>query len=258
MKMINIKFNIYAYILIIIIFVIIYYSFEININAKELYNKTSINNDGFIILNINNKLNDNLNLLEKTNIVKKTTLKILGNDYIFLDYKYYIQGCSLSTFHRDVTSSQTSINTKNQTYTAILYEYDGDFVSICKNSHKTYPFTFSKPLSIYGEKNTLIIFNSDMLHAGIINKIGKKRKVLQFKIVHKNDFNKLKHLNNINVNKIGKCNLSYTNEFILRKLSYYFSFIINTTFRTFLIDKKEEGIISKIQDKIPIKFYNNI
>ena len=68
----------------------------------------------------------------------------------------------------------------------------------------------------------------------------------------------IKDDNNINVNKIGKCNLSYTNEFILRKLSYYFSFIINTTFRTFLIDKKEEGIISKIQDKIPIKFYNNI
>ena len=97
-----------------------------------------------------------------------------------------------------------------------------------------------------------------MLHAGIINKIGNNRKALQFKVVHKYDYNKLKHLNDINVNKIGECNLYYINEYILRKLSYYFSFLINTLFKTFLINKKKEGIISKIQDKAPIKFYNNI
>ena len=256
-KHINILFN-KKILLLLLLLIIIYYSFEKNIDAKKLYNDTSLKTDGFIVKNINSILNDNFDLNKKKKIIENISLKKLPKDYIFLEYSYYIQGCSLSTFHRDVTSGQTTFNTKYPTYTAIIYEYDGDFLSICKNSHKTYPFTFSLPLNISGNKNTLIIFNSDMLHAGIINKIGNNRKALQFKVVHKYDYNKLKHLNDINVNKIGECNLYYINEYILRKLSYYFSFLINTLFKTFLINKKKEGIISKIQDKAPIKFYNNI
>ena len=39
-------------------------------------------------------------------------LKHLPKDYVFLNYEYEIKGRTLSTFHRDVTSSQYEFNTK--------------------------------------------------------------------------------------------------------------------------------------------------
>ncbi len=37
---------------------------------------------------------------------KNEILKYVPKDYVYIDYKYEIKGCTLSTFHRDVTSSQ--------------------------------------------------------------------------------------------------------------------------------------------------------
>lgn len=242
------------YTLLIFFVLLFYFSCENRVDSRKL--ETNLEKDGFLVWNINPP--NDLTPVEKREFVKKEVMVKLPKDYIFLDYIYYIKGCSLSTFHRDVTSSQSTFNTKYPTYTAVLYEYDGDFVSICPNSHKTYPFTFSQPLSISGKKNTLVLFNCEMLHAGMINKIGVDRKVIQFKIVHKDDYDKLAHLNKVHVDKIGNCNLDPNYEAILRKLSFYFSFIINTVFRQALIRKEDGGVVSGLQNIVPISFYNNI
>lgn len=195
---------------------------------------------------------------QKLQVVKHQVAQILPPEYITLDYIYYIQGCSLSTFHRDVTSSQHSYNTEFPTYTVVVYEYDGDFVSICPNSHSTWPFTWSRPIDISGKKYTAVIFNADLLHAGIINSIGADRKVIQFKVVHNKDYHKLAHLNSVCVDKIGNCHYSNSFESFLRVCSYHGSFLWNTIFKDLLISKQSNGLGSLIQQLVPLTFYNNL
>lgn len=232
------------------LFVSLFIFYLIEIPSDELYT-TNLVKDGYMV----GRLPEDIESFED---IKKFTQYFFPDEYIFLNYKYSIFGTSLSTFHRDVTSSQNSLETKYPTYTLVLYQYDGNFISICPYSHITYPLTLNLPISISGKKNTFVIFNSDMLHAGQINTIGNKRKMIQFKIVHKDDYHKLKHLDDINVTKINDNDNFYIFELIIRKVSYYMSFLTNSYFKEFLISKTEDGIKGLIQDIIPIKFYNNV
>jgi hypothetical protein len=242
-------------ILLVLLICIVYTMFfKLSITKQQQISTPSIENDGFKLYKSNFSINHTP--LEKKDIVKRDLPKILDENYILLDYIYYIKGCSLSTFHRDVTSSQHSLKTIHPTYTIVVYEYDGNFLSISPNSHKQYPFIWNTAINVRGKKFTTIIFNSDMIHAGIINTIGEKRKVIQFKAVHKDDYQKLKHLDTINVDKISACEMNPFYESILRNLSFNYAFCINEFFNPFLT-KKQTGVIGTLQDVFPIKFYNN-
>jgi hypothetical protein len=243
------------YIILILIFFL--YMYLYTVEKKITVSPSNIFKKGFIYYEFNIDL-DNLNVNDKKNIIKNSVLEKLPKDYIFLDYYYYIKGCSLSTFHRDVTSGQKYLNTKHPTYTIILYEYEGDFLSLCPNSYKQFPFITSKVISISGNKNTIVIFNSDILHAGIINSIGQNRKVLQFKVVHKEDLYLCNDLNKILVEKNTNCNLNNNLEHILRFSSLHFAWLINGFMYPLSQKKYNNGYIKYIQEQIPISFYNNI
>ena len=230
----------------------VYYSFD----AYYIKLNTTLENEGYIQWQSQHPL-DKMSPSQIKNTITPDVLNKLPEGYVFLDYIYYIKGCSLSTFHRDVTSGQKYYNTIHPTYTAIVYLYDGDFLSICPESHKQYPFTWSRPVNINGEKNKIILFNADALHSGIINKIGYNRRVAQYKVVHQDDIPKVEHLNKINVIKEGECNINYWLETILRFLSYHFSFILHTFLYPFMQKKHDNQIIAFIQDWFPLKFYNN-
>jgi len=100
----------YKYKLLIIIF-IVYLIIFINIgnlyeyNDNYSYNRNIIN-DGYVVID-----NDD----------KNEILKLLPPNYHYIDYRYEIKGCTLSTFHRDVTSSQYIFKTKYPVYTHISY-----------------------------------------------------------------------------------------------------------------------------------------
>lgn len=213
------------YLSILILVLIILYTLYYASNGVETL-IPSLDNEGYYYYKTYLNL-DNLTPIEKRIIISDEILKLLPADYVFLNYYYYIKGCSLSTFHRDVTSGQKYRKSIYPTYTAIIYEYDGDFLSLCPYSHNEYPFIWSRSINISGTKNTIVIFNSDILHSGIINKIGKNRKVLQFKIVHKDDYHLFEDLNKVAVDKDSDCNLDYNIEYIFRCLSLYFAWFIN-------------------------------
>ena len=242
-------------VLVLLILLVVYYSYEHNIDISEISENTNIHEDGFKIWNVKFKKNESKhNMLKK---LKELSLKELGKDYVFLDYKYHLKGCSVSTFHRDITSNKTTLKTKYPTYTALIYNYNGTYFSICPKSHKTYPFTFKRPLSISGKNVGLVLFDGDLLHAGMINNIGNKRDFMQFKIVHKSDFKKLKHLNKINLYKQNDCNNSFFFDLLLRKLSYFFACFINL-FNSFFIKKEKSGLKKHAQDFFSfLNFYNN-
>jgi len=182
----------YKIIILLFIIYIIWFLEETNYEKEN----PSLDEDGFIKL---------------YNIKKEYVLSHLPKDYIFIDYKYIIKGCTLSTFHRDVTSSQYIYKTVYPVYTYIVYYNDGPHISLCPGSHKSVPFNFNKAKIINGEKNDGYLFNCDLIHSGALNNFKEKRLVKQYKICHKNDLNKLKHLIGVNKYQTNDCimNINY-------------------------------------------------
>ena len=227
------------WLIIIIIIIIINSLYENKLNTKKY---TNLSEDGYIILY--NKPS------------KEEILSYLPKYYVFMNYKYIIKGCSLSTYHRDVTSSQYEFKTKYPVYTYIWYKNDGDLLSLCPGSHKTVPYCFSNPKILTAPKNTGIIFNCDVLHAGALNKFGDARYAEQYKIIHKEDYNKLIKLDGINKTKYGNCNINITYEYFSRKVSLLFPYFFNHILTPYL-QEKQNTLIGKIVEIIYARdFYN--
>jgi hypothetical protein len=205
---------------------------------------TTLNRDGYMVWN---------------GTSKDTSLLILGSDYVFLDYEYTIRGCSLSTWHRDVTSGQRYWNTQYPTYTLIHYKYSGDMVSLVPGSHNDFPYAFQRPADVVGAADTMVLFNADMLHAGMPNTAGADRHVVQYKLAHRDDLANLAHLQGIHTTKDGRGQsmLHPCLESTLRFLSYHGAFMINVFAPRFMMRSYDDGFAKWIQQWIPVRFYNN-
>jgi hypothetical protein len=249
-KMKKMKCNKLYILLIVFILFIIVYLVESNENAEK--STRTLEKDGCCVL-------QKSVYTTTTDIpcseLMEDVLRKLPEGYIFIDYIYTIQNISLSTFHRDVTSSQKIYNTSHPVYTLILYKSGGELLSICPGSHKTYPFVWSTIVNISGDPGTAFLFDCDVLHAGCINQC-RKRDVIQYKICHKDDLNKLSHLHGVRVHKTDICKITARDN-ILRKLSYFFEFPINYFLYPVLSNRENtDTITGKIQSYIALNFYN--
>ena len=214
--------------LLLIVFLIIALGlFTSERNARSDY-RPALEKDGFI-------------LMDKPS--EREVLNKLPYGYEFLDYKYSIDGCTLSTFHRDVTSSQYIFKTKYPVYTFITYEYDGAALSVCPGSHRTAPLLLSRPITVNAKS---VLFNCDVVHAGSLNLEKKPRKAIQYKIAHKDDIEKLKHLKGIDKLKHGDCDkMNPKIDILYRKLSLIFSYIINHQLTPYL-QNRESNLLCKL------------
>lgn len=191
--------------------------------------KPNMDNDGFILMN---------------RPTADEVLKQLPDGYMFLNYRYTIEGCTLSTFHRDVTSSQYVFKTKHPVYTFITYDYDGPALSVCPGSHKTTPFLINRPVIVNAKS---VLFNCDVVHAGSLNLEKKPRRAVQYKIAHKDDLGKLKHLDGVDKVKKGDCDKrnNIAVDTLYRKLSLTFSYIINHHMTPYL-QNRENNLLCKL------------
>ncbi len=231
---------------------VIYYSFN-----DEVPVNPTVETHGFTYWKTHTELHE-MSPVQKRIAIAPEVLSKLPDGYVLMDYYYYIKGCSLSTFHRDVTSGQKYFQTHYPTYTVIMYEYAGDFLSICPHSHQQFPFVWQRPVVVSGETNTIVIFNADMLHCGTINQVGDKRKVLQFKVVHSDDYERLTALDNIRLEKKEDCGkVSYASEFAMRLLSFHFAWLFNSVCYPLMQRKLPGGVGGLLQNLVPISFYNN-
>ena len=239
--------------LLLLLLYILYYYFEETENYITSINTRTLEKDGFCVL-YNKTYAETRDAPCKK--LKEDVLSVLPNGYVFIDYIYKINDGALSTFHRDVTSSKTIYKTEYPVYSLILYKYEGELLSVCPGSNKSYPFVWSHILNVEGKSGTAFLFDCDLLHAGCINNC-KERRVIQYKICHKDDLHRLKHLQGIRNEKMDVCKLSLYNT-VIRKSSYYFEMPINYIFYPLMIKRENANtIIGKIQTFIPIKYYNN-
>lgn len=127
---------------------------------------------------------------------------ILGEDYILIDYCYLIENSAIHTYHRDYTSSMNYNNLNHPSYTMILYLDDSDTgLNIIPGSHRDnisiYLVDRSEKLNF--NSGTAILFDADILHAGTASEGNISRHCIQFKILHKDDLDKMPWLDNFHV-----------------------------------------------------------
>lgn len=199
------------YKIIMTILLIIYILYN-TIEEEEEKKATNLSNDGYIILYGNSR---------------REVLEELPKDYVFLDYKYTLKGCKTHIFHRDVDSSQYFLKTRHPVYTYSIYKSNGPLISLCPGSHKTTPYLFEKPVIINGEKHTGILYNTDLVHCGVLHKEKNMHYEEQYKLCHKNDVAKLDSLNKNHINDVGMCTNNGLYEFITRKMSLIFNYPLN-------------------------------
>jgi len=128
--------------------------------------------------------------------------EILPEEYILIDYTYVIENSSIHTFHRDYTSSKNYNNLKYPSYTMILYLDNSDTgLNIIPGSHvdNSCIYFWNRVKKLHFIPGTAVIFDADILHAGSIVDNDIKRRCIQFKIIHKDDIDKLQSLQNNHV-----------------------------------------------------------
>lgn len=239
---------------------ILYYCQENDENMYQVKNKYHLARDGICILYHPRYAKETTDMPSTS--LQTDVLRELPEGYHFMDYIYKIENNSLSTFHRDVTSSKILFKTKHVVYTVILYKYDGELFSFCPRSNHSYPFTWSHITNISGKKGTVFLFDSDLLHAGG-NPIGVEREVVQFKVCHREDLELLTELSGVRMDKKELSEkepsiFSSIYKSVLRKASYFFEMPINYFCYPFMIKRQNsDHWIGKIQSWIPIDFYNN-
>ena len=98
-----------------------------------------------------------------------------------------------------------------------------------------------------------------MLHAGIINEISNERKVLQFKVVHEEDLDIFKDLNDIQIVKDSQCGIDNKFEYFFRLSSLHLAWLINGVIYPLTQKKYDDDnkIFNFFQKQIPLNFYNN-
>jgi hypothetical protein len=215
----------------------------------------SIKKDGFEVFDIN-KSKFYTNKQKLFNEI----LKKLPNDYHFLDYEYKIINSTIYTFHRDVTSSQNYQKLLYPSYTVIFYFTDNTndkLISICPNSNKQ-KFYISDPITICGRKcgGRAILFNADMVHAGAINETSE-RTAFQYKICHKDDINKLKHLNGQYIEKKSEIRTFTLLDKIIASFSHKTISIFDTELGNITVRKTNNKFINTISKLINLDFYIN-
>ena len=131
------------------------------------------------------------------NMINKKIKDILSDDYELINYVYIIENSAIHTYHRDYTSSRVYNNLKYPSYTMILYFDDTESgLNIIPGSHDDNASIYlqDKSVRLNVNKGSAILFDADILHAGSAIDIDAKRHCIQFKIIHKDDIEKVPHL----------------------------------------------------------------
>ena len=146
---------------------------------------------------IKNIVHSNKNLLE--NIKKQ-----LGEDYMLMNYIWFIENSVVHTCHRDNNSHLFKFNNyPRRSYTMILYIDDMDkCLDVIQGSNNNgYGYL---GMNLYDATNTvlckpgdLLLFDANLVHSGSLETKKNNRRI-QLKVTHKYDIEKISYYNNVN------------------------------------------------------------
>ena len=124
--------------------------------------------------------------------------RVLGTDYVFADYSFILKKSQLSSCHRDDNGTMINKDSQYPSYTIIVFlkSMENCLKVIDKSHTKQEGFYFTQPPEdIKCTPGQMIIFDSNLVHAGAFNKnINNTR--IQMKLVHHNDIENHPELKN--------------------------------------------------------------
>jgi ectoine hydroxylase-related dioxygenase (phytanoyl-CoA dioxygenase family) len=205
---------------IIVIFIIILLFIYISLVIKYIYSKTikiknyDLNKDGVVVISnflnndeiimINNMIeNDNqLEIKKYIHNQKKNILNLVGLDYEFQDYIFILKKSQFNACHRDYNGKSFNKNQKHPSYTLLIYLHQMkkclDIIPKSHKNNKVFDISITDITeSIKCNIGDAILFNSDLIHSGSINK-NQNNPRIQMKITHKDDRNTLYFYENYN------------------------------------------------------------
>jgi len=216
--------NIYKYMWWNIIYVLLFFIFlsillRIYLRSGKQYMsrymKTCIMRDGFTMF-MNTLRNDEINDIRSLWDAKKYTRiktivhsnkallenikKALGDDYVLMDYIWFIENSVVHTCHRDNNSHIFGFNNfPRRSYTMILYIDDMDkCLDVIKGSNnKPYWFNFYDATNtVLCKPGDLLLFDANLVHSGSLES-NKNNRRIQLKVTHKYDLEKISYYNNV-------------------------------------------------------------
>ena len=125
----------------------------------------------------------------------------LGDDYVLMDYIWFIENSVVHTCHRDNNSHIFEFNNyPRRSYTAILYIDEMDkCLDVIPNSNNN-----NLSISLYDSTSTVLckpgdflLFDANLVHSGSLGS-NKNNRRIQLKITHKYDIEKIGYYNNVN------------------------------------------------------------
>ena len=240
--------NFYVILLIVLILYLFFSIILINQETLPRDDKYDLINDGFHIYKnmfssdeINKiKLdieNNNINDI-KDYVINKSKLKSIIDDtnYVFQDYIWIIKKSSVHTCHRDNNGSFFNKGQKFHSYTVLIYLEDMDkCLGVIPSSHKKEnqnKFNINltnKVKDIVCHKGDVIIFNSNLIHVGILNEKNNDHLRIQMKISHKDDLAILSYYQNYNKILNKENNISFFIKNCQKNISCMFPIISDLT-----------------------------
>lgn len=209
--------------------------YDLKENGFHVY-KNMLSNDEIykIKLNIENNNIDNI----KDYIINKSKLKLIikNTNYVFQDYIWIIKKSSVHTCHRDNNGTFFNKGQKYPSYTVLIYLEDMNkclgvipFSHKIENKNKYNINLINKVKDIICKKGDVIVFNSNLIHVGIINEDNNDFMRIQMKISHKDDLGILSYYQNYNKILDKKNNLSFFIKNIQKNVSCIFPIVSDLT-----------------------------
>jgi len=138
-----------------------------------------------------------INEFIKNSNVHSNVSNIIGPGYELMDYTWIIEKASIHTCHRD-SNGDLFNELSHPSYTLIIYIDEMDrSIEVVDGSHRRFQSMFltDPTKSIKCKPGEAILFNSNLLHAGSINKKPNNLRI-QLKFTHSDDMQKLEKFNN--------------------------------------------------------------
>ena len=149
----------------------------------------NLTNNGFQVFHLDPQVLS-LDRPELIQQIKQKCLAALPSGYVNVEENTkFVHGVYARTFHRDV--GMFSLGTAQPVFKALMYMNDGPLLSVVPGSHTNPDFEAEQAFLISSTAGTIILNNADIVHAGAVNTLGAKRRLVGLTFCHRDDANKV-------------------------------------------------------------------
>jgi hypothetical protein len=135
--------------------------------------------------------------------IRRMVVDILGEDYAFQDYIFFIKKSQFHTCHRDYNGDLYNADQHFPSYTILFYLNDmGNCLDVLPASHLSMKDNYNwtdKTQTVQCSRGDAILFNANMVHNGSLNENNADKNMrIQMKLSHVEDRKTLDFYNNYN------------------------------------------------------------